>query len=160
LERANVVRLMRAHGIDDYAELVREAQAEPEWFWPAVVRDLGIEFFEPWRQLVDRSRGPEWATWFVGGKLNVAWNCVHRWARGPRAGNVAAVARGEAGEQSSLTFAKLSHEVTRLAEALVGLGVEPGDRVALYLPMSLEAAVASHACAHVGAMQVPIFSGF
>jgi acetyl-CoA synthetase len=160
LERANVVRLMRKHGIDDYRELVRRSQAEPEWFWPAAVDDLGLEFSEPWQRVVDTSRGPEWATWFAGGKLNVAWNCVHRWARGERADSVAAVFRGEAGERRSLTFAQLSREVTRLAEALVGLGVEPGDRVGIFLPMSPEAAIASHACAHVGAMQVPIFSGF
>jgi acetyl-CoA synthetase len=160
VERANVTRLMRAHGFDDYRELLEASRDEPDWFWPAVIRDLGIEFAEPWRQVVDVSHGPEWATWFAGAKLNVAWNCVHRWARGPRANAVAAVARGEAGERRSLTFAELSREVTRLAEALAGLGVEPGDRVALFLPMSLEAVIASHACAHVGAMQVPIFSGF
>ena len=106
--------------------------------------------------MVDLSRGPEWATWFVGGKLNVAWNCVHRW-RGDR---VAAVFRGEDGARRELTYAELSDEVTRLAERLVALGVEPGDRVAIYLPMSPEVAVASHACAHIGAVQVPVFSGF
>jgi acetyl-CoA synthetase len=110
--------------------------------------------------VLDLSRGPEWPTWFVGAKLNVAWNCVHRWAAGPQGDSVAAVARGEAGDRRSITFAELSREVARLAEALVALGVEPGDRVGLYLPMSVEAAIASHACAHVGAMQVPIFSGF
>src|SRR5690349_11909192 len=151
---------MRTQGISEFGELLRRSQEEPEWFWPAVVEDLGLEFAEPWRRVLDVSRGPEWATWFVGGKVNVAWNCVHRWAHGPHADHVAAVARGEAGDRRSLTFAELSREVTRLAEALVALGVEPGDRVALYLPMSLEAAIASHACAHVGAMQVPIFSGF
>jgi acetyl-CoA synthetase len=160
LDRANVVRLMRSCGIEDYPELLRRSQEEPAWFWPAVVEDLGLEFFEPWEQVVDRSRGPEWATWFVGGKLNVAWNCVHRWARGPRATDVALTFQGEAGERRSLTFVQLSGEVTRLAETLVGLGVEPGDRVALYLPMSPEAAIASHACAHIGAVQVPVFSGF
>jgi acetyl-CoA synthetase len=151
---------MRAHGIETYPELLRRSQDDPDWFWPAVVEDLGLELFEPWQQVVDRSRGPEWTTWFGGAKLNVAWNCVHRWARGPRADDVAAIYRGEAGDRRELTFSELSREVTRLAEALVGLGVEPGDRVALYLPMSLEAAVASHACAHVGALQVPVFSGF
>jgi acetyl-CoA synthetase len=160
LEHANVVRLMRRYGIDRYAELLRRSQAEPEWFWPAVVEDLGLEFFEPWERVVDLSRGPEWATWFVGGKLNIAWNCVHRWAASPHAAAAAAVFRGEDGAHRELSFGELSHEVTRLAEALVRLGVEPGDRVAIYLPMSPEVAIASHACAHVGAVQVPVFSGF
>jgi acetyl-CoA synthetase len=159
LERANVVRLMRRHGIDDYRELVRRSIDDPEWFWPAAVEDMGIELAEPWREVVDASRGPEWATWFVGGKVSIAWNCVHRWAA-ERAEETAAVFRGEDGARRELTFGEQSAQVTRLAEALVRLGVEPGDRVALYLPMSPEVAVASHACAHIGAVQVPIFSGF
>jgi len=110
--------------------------------------------------VVDRSRGPEWCRWFVGGKLNIAWNCVHRWARGDRADAEAAVWEGEDGSEAVFSFRQLSEAVTRLAEALVRLGVEPGDRVAIYLPMSPEVAIASHACAHIGAVQVPIFSGF
>jgi acetyl-CoA synthetase len=160
VEHANVTRLLRRAGCDGYLELVRRSAEDPEWFWPLVVEDLGLEFFEPWEQVVDLSRGPAWATWFVGGKLNVAWNCVHRWARSGRARATAAVFRGEDGARRSLTYAELSDAVVRLAEALVRLGVEPGDRVAIYLPMSPEVAIASHACAHIGAVQVPIFSGF
>src|ERR671923_16002 len=160
LARANVVRLMRRHGIDDYWELVLRSQEDPDWFWPAAIEDMGLEFAQPWHDVVDISRGPEWATWFVGGKLNIAWNCVHRWAASPHAGEAAAVSRGEDGARRELSFADLSHEVIRLAEALVRLGVEPGDRVAIFLPMSAEVAIASHACGHVGAVQVPIFSGF
>jgi acetyl-CoA synthetase len=159
LERANVVRLMRSQGIGDYWELVRRSQEEPDWFWPAVVEDLGLEFSTPWERVCDLSRGPEWATWFVGGTVSIARNCVHRWAdRTPEL--VAAIGLGEDGSRSSYTFAELSDQVTRLAEGLVRLGVEAGDRVAIYMPMCPEVAVASHACAHVGAVQVPVFSGF
>jgi acetyl-CoA synthetase len=160
LERANVVRLMRRHGIGDYWELVGRAQDEPEWFWPAAIADLGIEFSRPWERVLDDSRGPEWATWFVGGKLNLAWNCVHRFARGARASAVAAIGLGEDGSRSSLTFAEMSEQVTRLAEGLRDLGVGPGDVVATFLPMAPQVAIASHACAHLGAIQMPIFSGF
>jgi acetyl-CoA synthetase len=159
-QRANVVRLMRRHGIDDYWELVRRAQDDPEWFWPAAIEDMGLEFAEPWRQVVDVSRGPEWATWFVGAKLNLAWNCVHRWANGERAGAVAGIFLGEDGSRETFTFAHMSEQVTRLAEGLRDLGVGPGDAVAIFLPMSPQVAIASHACAHLGAIQVPIFSGF
>ena len=159
LERANVVRLMRRHGIDDYWELVRRSIDEPEWFWPAAVEDMGLEFSQPWSRVVDASRGPEWARWFVGGRLNIAWNCVHRWAE-RRPDDFAVIWSAEDGSYGKTTFARLSREVTQLAEALVELGVEPGDRVALFLPMCPEVVVASHACAHLGAVQVPIFSGF
>src|SRR5919197_2074375 len=159
LARANVVRLMRRHGIEDYWELQRRSQEEPAWFWPAAIEDMGLEFSAPWDRVVDTSRGPEWATWCVRGKLNVAWNCVHRWAR-RRPEAIAAVFAGEDVERREWTFAELSGAVTRLAEGLRGLGVEPGDRVAIYMPICPEVAVASHACAHIGAVQVPIFSGF
>jgi acetyl-CoA synthetase len=159
LARANVVRLMRAHGLDDYWELQRWSQEDPEWFWPAAIEDMDLEFSQPWADVMDVSRGPEWATWFLGGKLNIAWNCVHRWAE-RRPDQVGGVFAGEDGSRRELTFAELSRETTRLAEGLVALGVEPGDRVAVYMPMAPEVAIASHACAHIGAVQVPIFSGF
>ena len=159
-ERTNAMRLARRLGFDDYWDLVRFSAEESERFWPAAIEDMGLEFSRPWDAVVDVSRGPEWATWFVGGKLNLAWNCVHRWARGPRANANAAVWQSEDGARRALTYEELSDEVTRLAEALAALGVEPGDRVALFLPISPEVAIASHACAHLGAVQVPIFSGF
>jgi acetyl-CoA synthetase len=159
LARANVVRLMRRHGFDDYWELQRRSQEDLEWFWPAAIDDMGLEFSTPWDKVLDVSRGPEWATWFVGGKLNIAWNCVHRWAE-RRPDEVGAVFAGEDGERREWTFAELSRAVTRVAEGLVSLGIEPGDRVAIYMPMCPEVAVASNACAHIGAVQVPIFSGF
>ena len=159
LESANVVRLMRRHGFEDYWSLVRRSQDDPAWFWPAAIEDMGLEFSQQWDEVYDDSRGPEWTTWFVGAKLNLAWNCVHRWAE-RRADEVGAVFLGEDGSRREVSFAELSDQVTRLAEGLVTLGVEPGDRVGLYLPMCPEVAVASHACAHIGAVQVPIFSGF
>ena len=159
VERANAARLVRRAGAGDWWDLVRRANADPAWFWPLSVEDTGIEFSHPWTKVLDDSQGPEWTTWFVDGKISIARNCAHRWGeRTPDA--LAVVGLGEDGTRRTLTFAQLSHEVTRLAEALVRLGVEPGDRVALFLPMSPEAAIASNACAHVGAVQVPIFSGF
>ncbi|HUK97356.1 MAG TPA: AMP-binding protein [Gaiellaceae bacterium] len=159
LEHANVTRLIRRAGVPDYGTLVERSWQEPDWFWPLVVEDLGLEFAHPWDRVVDTSRGPEWATWFTGGRVSIAHNCVHRWAsRRPDA--VAAVGLGEDGSRRELSFAGLSQAVTRLAEELAGLGVEPGDRVAIFLPMSPEVAVASHAVAHLGAIQVPVFSGF
>jgi acetyl-CoA synthetase len=159
LERANVVRLMQRCGVGNYRELVRRSYEDPAWFWPAAIADMGLEFSQPWERVYDDSRGPEWTTWFTGGRLNVAWNCVHRWAeRTP--GAVAAVFAGEDGSRRELTFAAMAAEVARLAEGLAALGVEPGDRVAVYMPMCPEVAVASHACAHIGAVQVPVFSGF
>ena len=108
--------------------------------------------------LVRRLRGPAWATWFVGAKLNMRPTASTA-GRASCPSQDRGGLRGEDGAQRGLTFAEQSQQVTKLAEALVGLGVEPGDRVAIYLPMSPEAAVASHACAHIGAVQVPDLLG-
>jgi acetyl-CoA synthetase len=159
IERANATRLVRRSGAASWAELQRRSWQEPAWFWPLCVEDLGLEFATPWEQVVDDSRGPQWATWFVGSTVSIAHNCVHRWAeRRPDA--PAAIGLGEDGSRRVTTFAELSRDVTRLAERLAELGVEPGDRVGIFLPMSPDVAVASHAIAHIGAIQVPIFSGF
>ncbi len=159
IEHANATRLLRRAGAGSWAELQRRSCAEPDWFWPLCIEDTGVEFSSAWERVLDESRGPEWATWFVGGRVSIPRNCVHRWADSqPDA--IACVGLGEDGSRRTLTFAELSRDVTRLAEKLVALGVEPGDRVAIFLPMSPEVAVASHAIAHIGAVQVPIFSGF
>lgn len=161
LERANVTRLARALGCaGDFHALHRLSVEQPEVFWPAVVEDLGIEFSQPWETVLDESRGIEWATWFSGGRLNLAWNCLHKWARGDLADVEAAVFRAEDGTRAALTWRELSHETARLAEALASLGIGEGDAVGIFLPMSPQVAIASHACAHLGAVQVPIFSGF
>jgi len=128
-ERSNAMRLARKLGFDDYWELVTFSAEEPERFWPAAIEDMGLEFSRTWDRVCDLSRGPEWATWFVGGKLNLAWNCVHRWARGERADAAAAVWQSEDGQSRSLSYRELSEEVTRLAETLAELGVQAGDRV-------------------------------
>jgi acetyl-CoA synthetase len=157
VERANITRLMRRLGCADFHELHHLSVDDPERFWPEVIDDLGLDFSQQWDRVVDVSDGPEWAKWFVGARLNVATNCVHRWR--DLTGD-AAVFRGEDGTRSALTWKELSRQVTQVAEALVELGVREGDRVALFLPMSPAVAVASHACAHIGAVQVPVFSGF
>jgi acetyl-CoA synthetase len=157
IEEANLTRLMRRLGCTDYRELHRVSVEEPDRFWPALIDDLGIEFSTLFEQVLDDSRGIEWCRWFVGGKLNVAWNCVHKW-RG-REGE-AVVGQAEDGGRSALSWAELSEQVYRLAEGLGSLGIGPGDAVGIFLPMSPQVAIASHACAHLGAVQVPIFSGF
>jgi acetyl-CoA synthetase len=157
---ANVTRLATRLGVDGYRDLHSLSVAEPQRFWAAVVEDLGIEFARPWEQVLDTSRGIEWPKWFVGGKLSLAWNCVHKWARGKLAHEPAAVWRSEDDKTEALTWSQLSEQVFRLAEGLASIGIGEGDTVGIFLPMSPQVAIASHACAHIGAVQVPIFSGF
>jgi acetyl-CoA synthetase len=156
---SNVGRLAHTLGCESYEALHRLSIDDPDRFWRAVVTDLEIPLVRDWDEVLDDSRGIEWTSWFVGAHVNVADACVHRWAR-ETPDREAAVWVPEEGERRSPTWAELSRDVRRLAEALRELGVGEGDVVGTYLPMAPEAAIASHACAHIGAVQVPIFSGF
>ncbi len=154
IERANVTRLARAHGLASYAELLERSRNDIEWFWPAVVDDLGLEFTSPYRRVLDTSRGIAWSTWFEGGAINIAHNCAHRHS-GP-----AIVFEGEEGIVRTLSYEELSREVQRVGAGLRSLGVRKGDAVGMFLPMIPEAAITLLACCHIGAIVVPIFSGF
>jgi acetyl-CoA synthetase len=152
---ANLTRLLQRLDAADYQALHRISVDEPDRFWRAVVEDLGLDL--DWQEVADLSRGPEWARWFLGATTNVARECVHRWTE---LDGEAVVGRYEDGTRDALSWRELSRQVTQLAEALLELGVRRGDRVAIFMPMCPAVAVASHACAHIGAVQVPIFSGF
>ncbi|HEX9695184.1 MAG TPA: AMP-binding protein [Actinomycetota bacterium] len=155
-DAARVTRLMRAHGIDDYRELVRRSNDDPAWFWDAAVKDLGIEFFTPYARVYDDARGIAWTTWFDGGTVNLTYNCVDKQDPSARA----IVWEGEDGAVRTLTFADLRREVDRVARGLLALGIGQGDRVAIQMPMVPENAIALYACAKIGAVVLPIFSGF
>jgi acetyl-CoA synthetase len=159
VERANVTRFMQAHGIETYDELVRRSTEDVSWFWDAVVEDLDIAFVEPYEQVLDVSRGVEWATWFGGGRLNLAQQCVDGWSETtPDA--PAVIWEGEDGGTVTWSYAHLRVQTDRLARALQRLGVGSGDAVAIFLPMLPETVAAVMACSKIGAIWVPIFSGF
>ena len=109
LETANLSRLARRLGSSDYHELHRVSVEEPERFWPALIDDLELTFTRRWTRVLDISDGIEWARWFVGGRVNVATNCVHKWAG---LDGEAAVFLGEDGSRSAFTWPELSREVT------------------------------------------------
>ncbi|HSK07425.1 MAG TPA: AMP-binding protein [Acidimicrobiia bacterium] len=155
----NTAAFMRAHGIGSVAELGARSSQDPEWFWEAVVEFLGIPFDRPWRAVRDTSRGHQWSTWFVGGSFNLSRACVDRWAE-QEPGRVALRSEKETGEIRELTFGGLRDKVSRLAGALSGLGVGRGDPVAVYLPMGEEAVVSLLAVARLGAIFIPVFSGY
>ncbi len=159
VERANVTRFMRGSGIGTYEDLVARSTGDVEWFWDAVVRDLGIEFFEPYDRVLDTSKGIEWATWFIGATVNLAHNCVDRWAeRTPDA--VAVISEYEDGEVRRVTYRELRTMADRVAHGLRSLGVGRGDAVGIFMPMAPETVAAVMACAKLGAIFLPIFSGF
>jgi acetyl-CoA synthetase len=161
VERANVTRLMRSHGIGDIAELRRRSVEDIAWYWDAVVKDLGLEFTTPYDTVVDTSRGIPWATWFNGGRVNLVWNCVDRWAHNDAVKDrPAIIGESEPGDVAGLTFKQLHKKIDRVAAGLLDMGVGKGDAVGVFMPMRPEAVVAAYAVAKIGAIYMPIFSGF
>jgi len=155
----NAARFMGEHGIDTYDELVARSAAEPDWFWEAVVDFIGLPFDPRWTAVRDTSRGDPWTTWFTGAGFNLSVACVDRWAE-ETPGRIALRSQKESGVTRELTFGELLDEVGRLAGALTALGVRKGDAVDVYLPMSQEAVVSLLAVARLGAVFIPIFSGY
>src|SRR5947209_18825067 len=160
VERANVTRLMRAHGIGALDELRRRSVEDVEWYWDAAVKDLGLEFNVPYRRVLDTARGVPWATWFDGGHVNLVANCVDRWAERPETRDqVALIGESETGTVRSLTFAELRAAVDQAAAGLRDAGVGKGDAVAVFMPTIPEAVLAAYATGNVGAVYRPIAPG-
>jgi len=157
MEQTNVWQFMRKLGFSDREEFLRYSRENIEEFWARMVEQEGIEWFEPYGRVLDTSRGVEWSEWFLGGKLNIAWNCLDRHVA---SGKTACIWEGEDGAARTLSFAELAEETNRLANALVALGLGKGDRVALVMPMVPEVVMILYACCKLGLIVVPIFAGF
>jgi acetyl-CoA synthetase len=145
-----------AHALVRDESVYAEADADWEGYWARWAEEL--EWFHPWSKVLEWE--PPSAKWFVGGRLNVAHNCLDRHLGTKRRTKVALQWEGEPGDTRSYTYEELHHEVSRAANALKSLGVRKGDRVAIYLPMIPEAVVAMLACARVGAPHSVVFGGF
>jgi acetyl-CoA synthetase len=143
--------------IADYERLYEEADRDPEKFWGDIAGQL--DWFKPWTKVLDWSDAP-FAKWFVGGKLNLSYNCLDRHLTTWRKNKAAIIWEGEPGEIRTLTYQQLHSEVCRFANVLKSLGVKTGDRVAIYMGTSPELATAVLACARLGAPHTVIFGGF
>lgn len=155
VENSNIAQWMRQRGIQTYEELLERAK-NYEWFWSEMAKEL--DWFEPWKRVLDWKL--PFAKWFVGGKINVAYNALDRHIRKGLKDKVAYIFEGEPGDIERWTYQQLYEEVNRLANALKKLGVQKGDRVAIYLPMVPHLPVAMLACARIGAIHSVVFSGF
>jgi acetyl-CoA synthetase len=142
--------------LEEYDALYKQSIEDPEEFWAGVAGDL--HWFKPWDKVLEWNL--PWAKWFVGGKMNLSYNCVDRHALGERRNKTAIIWEGEPGEIRRLTYAELHAEVQKFSNALKSLGIQKGDRVAVYMGMTPELAIALLACARIGAVHSVIFGGF
>ena len=148
----------KAHikSLAEYEEIYRRSVESPEEFWAEAANEL--YWFKQWDKVLEWNL--PWAKWFVGGRINLSYNCVDRHALGGKRDKVAILWEGEPGEVRKLTFGDLHAEVQRFANVLKGLGIKKGDRVAVYMGMTPELAIAILACARIGAVHSVIFGGF
>jgi acetyl-CoA synthetase len=146
----------RAQAFINSPGVAAEADRDPEAYWARMAGAL--EWIAPWKKVLDWK--PPHAEWFVGGKLNVAANCVDRHALGGARNKAAIIWEGEPGDRRTLTYWDLYREVQQFANVLKSLGVGKGDRVGIYLPLIPEAAIAMLACARIGAIHSVVFGGF
>ncbi len=143
--------------LDEYQEIYAKAKADPAQFW-AELAEQELHWFKKWDTVLDWQ--PPFAKWFVGGKINISYNCLDRHLTTHRRNKAAIIWEGEPGDSRVITYAQLHREVCQCANVIKELGVKKGDRVAIYLPMIPEAAIAMLACARIGAAHTVVFGGF
>src|ERR1700691_2491530 len=148
----------KAHikSLAEYEALYKQSIDDPETFWAEAAKEL--HWFKPWDKVLEWNL--PWAKWFVGGKINLSFNCVDRHALGQRANKTAIIWEGEPGEVRRLTYSELHAEVQKFGTARKSLGTTRGDRVAVYMAMTPQLAIGPLPCARMGTVHSAIFTGF
>ncbi|WP_245596786.1 AMP-binding protein [Shimazuella kribbensis] len=159
-EESNLYQLMHQYGFRSMAELYHAVKKDPNWFWSEMEKAIGLTWHKPYKQAMDDSRGIAWTRWYTEGEMNIAYDAVDKHAKGEIAQKNAILWESDGGERRQVTYKELSHETDRFAQALLRLGVKKGDRIVLYLPMIPETVVAMIGAAKIGAIVIPVFSGY
>ena len=157
---SHLQRFMDRHSISNWDELHQRSIEDVAWFTDAMLAYLGIEFFSPYTQILDLSRGSAWPVWCVDGVMNIVHNCLDRWIGTETEHKLALRYESEAGDVETLTYRQMHEEVCQVAAGLRALGLGKGDAIALYMPMIPEIAVAMLAIAKIGGIILPLFSGY
>jgi acetyl-CoA synthetase len=159
-DRSRLLNFCRSTGNDTIDDFRRWAADDIGRYWDAVVHDLDLQWSTPYSAPLSLENGIAWPRWFPDGKFNYVANAVDRHATGAGASHTAIIWEGDDGDRRTLTYGDLHDAVNRFANALVRLGVRKGDRVGIFLPMLPETVIATLACGKIGAVYIPLFSGF
>ena len=155
---AEFSRTAAISGMDAYRALVAEAEQDYEGFWGRLARE-NLQWHKPFTKVLDESDAPFYK-WFDDGKLNVSYNCLDVHLQNGNADKVAVIFETDGGDVSKVTYRELHKKVCQFANGLKSLGIKKGDRVVIYMPMSVEGVVAMQACARIGATHSVVFGGF
>src|SRR5436853_42412 len=160
IANSRIRRFMDRHGIETFDELLKRADDDIEWFWDAAIKDIDVAFYRQYHKVVDLSRGKQWATWWVGARMNIIQSCLDRHRDGELHDKAAIIWEGEPGDTRTLSYSELDKQVSRLAGALRRMGIRQGERIGIFMPMCPEVAVSVLAAAKIGAVIIPLFSGY
>jgi len=144
--------------LDEYKKIYKESEEDPEKFWAKLAEQL--DWFKKWDKVLEEDFQEGKHEWFLGGEINVSYNCVDRHIKTWRKNKAAFIWEGDIGDTKTLTYQELYNEVCKFANVLKKHGVKKGDRVAIYLPMILELPIALLACVRIGAIHTVVFGGF
>jgi acetyl-CoA synthetase len=159
-ERSRLRAFQQSAGASDLQTFLGWANEDIGRYWNAVISDLGLKFDPPYSAAVDFSLGTPWPEWFVGGGFNYAGASLDRWIEAGDAEKAAILWEGDGGEQRQLTYQELRDQTMAFAAGLKSLGIDKGDRVGIFMPMAPETVVAVLACGAIGAIYIPMFSGY
>lgn len=160
LEQSRLLAFARANNVDGYRGVCAWSAEDPGGFWDAVVKDLGFAFDPPYAVPADFSRGKEWTEWFPGAGFDYVSTIFALAGQRNALNELAVIWEGDDGETRSLTYDQLWRETRRFANALEATGIEKGDRIGIFMPMIPETVVAVLACGLIGAVYIPMFSGY
>jgi acetyl-CoA synthetase len=160
IERAQLTRFMKQIGVNSFDELYQYSIDDVENFTAEVLKFLDVKFDPPYEKLLDLSDGVEFPHWCVGAGFNVVSHCVDRWIGTEIENSAAIIWEGEEGKVRQITYAELIQEIEVISASLRKRGLKKGDAVGIHLPMMIETVVALLAINRIGAIAVPVFSGY
>jgi acetyl-CoA synthetase len=160
IAQSNLQLFIDRHGLGSFDELMRRSTTDIPWFWDTVLRDIGIEFYKPYEEVVDLSKGKATPQWCGGGEMNIVHNLLDKYAGTPTDRKIAIKSETEDGKSRRMTYAELRAEVDEMATALRSLGLGKGDAIGVFMPMVPEIVIAMLAIIKIGGIFLPLFSGF
>ncbi|MGB5842947.1 MAG: AMP-binding protein [Anaerolineales bacterium] len=160
IDQAHLTRFIQQYNLSDFSEMLERSTQDVCWFTEAILQYLDIQFYKPYSQVLDLSRGIAWPRWVVGGEMNIVHNLLDKYIGSAVEQRVALISEHESGEIETFTYGQLYHKVNQVANALRSLGLGPGDAVGLFMPMTWEIVVAMLGIAKIGGIILPLFSGY
>ena len=160
IEKSNIKNFMQKYKIDTFEELLKKSVNDPEWFWDVLPNILSIEWRKKYEQVIDKKDGLPFTHFYTGGKLNIVQTCLDKKIKENKGENICLISENEEGKSKTYTYKEIYALSNKMANALKKIGIQKGDRVGIFMPMTPELVIAFFAIIRIGAIIIPLFSGF